>query len=119
MSFKIREIYYYTICFVTLIICIFSMAQLVDTITESFFPYPEYTPSKMEILRMPERPEMAQVSPEALEKWVVEEQQLRIDREVQTRQYRLATKLARSLTLLIITIPIYLYHWRRVRAFEN
>lgn len=118
MSFKVREFYYYAICFVTLIICIFAVAQLVDTIAEMFYPYPEYAPSKMELYQMKDRVNSDSVDSETLKQWVKEEQQLRMKREVQSRQHRFAKNLARSLAFLIIAIPLYIYHWRRVRSFE-
>lgn len=119
MSFKVREFYYYAICFVTLIICIFAAAQLVDTIAEMFYPYPEHTPSKIELYQMKERMNSDSIDNETIKQWVEEERQIRTEREIKARQHRFAKELARSLAFLIIAIPLYIYHWRRVRNFET
>ncbi len=119
MSFKIREFYYYAICFVTLIMCIFALTGLVSTITDMFFPYPSYTPSKMDLVKKSEiiKPELK--DDQAIQEWVEEQQQMIKDREDQQRRHQIAREISRSISFLLVAFPLYIYHWRRVRSFES
>ncbi|MCK4261174.1 MAG: hypothetical protein KAX49_19525 [Halanaerobiales bacterium] len=119
MSFKIREFYYYAVCFVTLIMCIFAITGLVNTIADMFFPYPPYTPSKIELLKNPKVLESDISDNQKIQQWVEEEQQMIKERETQQKRHQIARDFSRSISFLLVAFPIYLYHWRRVIKFES
>lgn len=119
MSTRIREIYYYAVCFVTLIITIFALTGVVDTIAEMAYPYPQYTPSKLEMIQMNEQQNTDVSDPEKMQKLLEAEQKAQAERDKAARQHQVARQLSRNLSLLIVAVPLYLYHWRRVRKFES
>ena len=119
MSLKIRNVYYYAVCLITLIICIFALTGLVDGITDLLVPYQGYIPSPTNLARQYE-----DLSPKIKEdisyqEWAKQEKEMRIQREKTNRQHRLIKDIVKSLTLLLISLPLYIYHWRRVRSFES
>ena len=99
--FNLRSLYLYTVCLVTLLISIFSVASAVRSAVDLAYPDP-YT-------EMP-----ASISEDLTEEQLaVREQELEIARRSQHRYAVL--ELIRSSTLLAVAAPAYLYHWRRVQ----
>lgn len=119
MSTRIREIYYYAVCFVTLIITIFALTGVVNTVAEMAYPYPQYTPSKLEIIQMSEKQNTDVSDPETMQQLLEQEQKMQIERDKAARQHQVARQLSRNLSLLLVAVPLYLYHWRRVRKLEG
>lgn len=119
MSVKIRNVYYYAVCLITLVICIFAVTGIVDGITDLIIPYQGYLPSPTNLAR-----QYKDLSPEMQEKisfeeWAEQEREMRVKRERVNRRHRLIKNLTKSLTLLLVALPLYIYHWRRVRQFED
>ena len=104
-----RKIYLYTICLITLVMAIFATVNLVRAVTELL--YPEPGPSVYQIPVPVRAPGTEQLQPLQLDEKQLEEQ-----REIQ-RQWtirRSVLSLAGSVTMLLIALPLYLYHWRRI-----
>jgi hypothetical protein len=97
--FTLRNIYLYLVCLITLIIAIFAAVSLVRSTVELVYPDPGlvYVP-----------PVKDGVSSEDLQR-----QQI-YAKDSQRRQAVLG--LVGSGATLLITGPLYLYHWRRVQS---
>ncbi|KKM08772.1 hypothetical protein SY88_21920 [Clostridiales bacterium PH28_bin88] len=107
-EWNIRTIYLYLVSFVTLMMIIFGTVQLIQSAVAFVYPPPAYYPGPADIkMRM---------ANEKLEPEVIEEQ-VRFEQERQEQQikYDRARRVAESFSLLLVALPIYLYHWRRIQ----
>ena len=116
MSERIREIYLYTVCLITIIISIIAFTGLANTVAQIAFPYPPYAISSLETLRSADTYGVQLKDQTTLQKWVEEERQLQIKRDKAARQNKMAREVANNLALLVICLPLYIYHWRRIKA---
>ena len=117
MKYTLREIYYYLVSFVTLMMVIIGTYQLVNATISLFEPGLSYAPrleSRMELeLRARERfpdataSEITQIAEEEI-------QAREVEQRAQQRYWRWR-RLAESLAFIAIAFPIYRYHWRKVR----
>lgn len=101
--FSLRSLYLYAVCFATLLITIFAGVNLVRNAVEVVYPDPMRYPASP-----PAVPGGGEVDPEVVER------QERAARESQRRDAVLG--LVTSGTLLVIAVPTYIYHWRRIQA---
>jgi hypothetical protein len=96
----LRNLYLYLVCLITLIIAIFAAVNLVRTTVELLYPDPGYygiVPAK--------------------EPGVSAEDQRRLEQAGRDSQRRQAVLgLVGSGTMLLIAVPVYAYHWRRVQT---
>jgi hypothetical protein len=96
----LRNVYLYLVCLVTLVISIFAAVSLVRSTVELLYPDPGYyaysAPDKQSGVSDEERERQEQAS-----------------RDSQRRQAVLS--LVGSGTLLLLSGPLYAYHWRRVQ----
>lgn len=93
----LRNVYLYLVCLITLVIAIFAAVNLVRSTVELLYPdpfYGGYPPVKASVAE--------------------EEQSRRLAEESQQRQAVLS--LVSSGATLLITGPLYAYHWRRVQS---
>jgi hypothetical protein len=97
----LRNVYLYLVCLITLVVSIFAAVQLVRSVVGLVYPDPGgyYGPPE------PAGRGMSQAELERQEE---------LARESQRRQEILG--LVGSATTLLITGPLYLYHWRRVQS---
>jgi hypothetical protein len=98
---SLRNLYLYLVCLITLIISIFAAVSLVRNTVELLYPEPGYygfpVPAK--------------------ESGISEEDQRRQQRAARDSQRRQAVLgLVGAATTLLITGPVYVYHWRRVQT---
>lgn len=107
-----KSIYFYLVCFVTLMIIIYNTAQLVYDTTEIIFPV-TYSPTKVDIIRMYQGDEFIKKSVSLEEFTKMQEEQINAE---QKRQKIFAIKRSlKELTFLLICIPVYFYHWRKIK----
>jgi len=93
----LRNVYLYLVCLITLIIAIFAAVSLVRNTVELLYPDPYYGG-------------FAPVKPGLVE----DVESRRLAEESQQRQAVLG--LVSAGTTLLITGPLYAYHWRRVQT---
>jgi hypothetical protein len=104
---NIRNLYLYLFSFIGLLIAIFGAVQLVDLALNTFvFPdadtygdYPRFPGEYAEDLSAAEQAEY--------------EERLAEFAEVEQRRNR-QRQLSSSLSMLVVGIPLYLYHWRTI-----
>jgi hypothetical protein len=97
--FSLRNIYLYLVCFVTLLIAIFAAVNLVRSTVELAYPDPYYYGPVIE--------RDGGIDP------AEQERQERAARDSQRRNAILG--LVTSGTFLLIAVPVYGYHWRRIQ----
>lgn len=110
-EWNIRLVYLYLVSFVSLMMLVIGTVQLIQAAVEFAYPPPVYYPGPLEVK---ERAANQNLPADVLE------EQARLERERQERQaeYQRARQLAGALSLLVVALPLYRYHWRRIQA-EN
>jgi len=104
MKFSIRLLYLYLFSFVGLLISIIGSIQLVDLGIKSYvFRVSEYT-----YYADPVVSEKQAISPEEMEKRNKEEQNNQRKRQ-----------LSNSVAMILVGIPVYLYHWKTIKKENN
>jgi hypothetical protein len=98
----LRSAYLYLVCLVTLVIAIFAAVDTVRSAVELAYPEPSH-----HVLEPPHGKEGEQESAQERE---------RREQAAQDAQRRWAVLgLVRSGSMLLISVPVYAYHWRRVQ----
>ncbi len=113
-----KNIYLYLVSFVTLMMIIFGLVAFLNNLARVVFPVDYYHyPTLMEI-EQEYNTSNTDATPQAeLER--IREERISLEGE-RNRAWRLR-ELIGTLTVWLIPIPFYLYHWRRIRKdlFES
>lgn len=106
---SLRNIYLYLVSFVSLILIIAGLITFLGSVSDIFFPT-EYYPPKLERMNnynkdlgMSREQYEAQIEKE-MQQYKANEQNRRVNRSI------------RSLSMVIVALPFYLYHWRKIQA---
>jgi len=104
------------VSFATLLILIFSVASAAEELTSLFYPEAVYSPGPLEI-RMRWKDQIEAGKDEGLTEEMIREQ-IEHERSQARRnaQNRHARRLARTGALFVVSLPIYIYHWRRAQG---
>jgi hypothetical protein len=101
---SLRNVYLYLVCLITLIISIFAAVNLVRSTTELLYPDPGYYGPEP-IIRDSDGTAVS------------EEERQRLAQAARDSQRRQAVLgLVTSATTLLIAVPVYVYHWRRIQT---
>lgn len=125
MSWDVRSVYYYLVCFATLLMIVFGAVQMIQHALNLAIPREAYGPSALDVYeryRMRLAPAFGpndgveSTLADTLDRATIE----RMATEERVRMARMQRRddvrgLLRSLALLLIAGPVYFYHWRRVR----
>ncbi len=103
---NLRNLYLYLVCLITLVVSIFAAVQLVRSTVSLLYPDPGYYGYYGYVEPAPEPG--STISDEERER------QEQIARDSQRRQSVL--DMVGAGTTLLISGPLYVYHWRRVQA---
>lgn len=98
---SLRNAYMYLVCLITLVISIFSAVSLVRNVVELVYPDPgayafEFGPKEADISD--------------------EERNRQIEAQKDSQRRNAVIGLVGATTTLVITVPVYAYHWRRIQA---
>ncbi|MGE5373257.1 MAG: hypothetical protein ACM3QZ_14860 [Solirubrobacterales bacterium] len=104
---NIRNIYLYLVCFVLLLIMVFSCSNLVYNLSGIAYPGPGYLPPGVAEGKFQGTP----AENEALRRYEMKYQ------NAQQRTMAVRESI-RDGFLLLLVVPLYIYHWRRIQA-EN
>ena len=108
---NIREIYLYLVCFATLMMLIIGAVQLVMSLVDFLYPEPPpYLPG--EKLRYYE---MAQKNPGLTPEEIDRQVEMERQRSELSLQRARARRVINSAALILVSLPVYIYHWRRIR----
>lgn len=111
--FSIRQLYFYMVCFSTLIIMMIGGIRLVSSVTELLVhpqpPYPSLIISKSQFA------DLQKQNPHIT--WEEYKQEMEAERRRQEEydRVRRIQTLASSIAMVAIPLPIYLIHWRYIR----
>ncbi|MDI1463958.1 hypothetical protein QEZ54_23515 [Catellatospora sp. KI3] len=95
----LRNLYLYLVCLITLIISIFAAVSLVRGTVELLYPDPGYG-----YYGVPDSKMSA-------------EEQRKLEQQAKDSQHRNSVLgLVSSGTMLLIAVPVYIYHWRRIQS---
>jgi hypothetical protein len=101
---SLRSVYLYLICLVTLIMTIFAAVSVVRNVVELAYPDPGYYGFE------------PAYAPGGEPQQVDAQERERREQAAEDSQQRAAViSLVGSGTMLLIAVPVYLYHWRRVQ----
>lgn len=111
VKWDIRTVYLYLVCFVSLMMIVIGGVEGIQAIGNYFYPEPEFGPSPY-VYETKLRD--TNLSPEAMQ------QQIQDEKERQGRQarYNQFQRVLSSVALIGVGLPVYLYHWRRIREKE-
>lgn len=110
-SLDIRRLYLYVVSFATLLMVIFSGVKLVRTALELALPP---VPPPVPYIEPVPAGEPQRVPPEELKRRTEEEARRS---RLETRRYT-TIQMVESATMILIAMPLYLYHWRLARRDE-
>lgn len=124
-NFDIRRLYLYVVSFATLLMIIFSGAQLIRATAEMIVSPPTpYTPYVDRAIPEPVPPDAPSGTPprkptpeeEAERRRQAEEQ---AERARQERRHFAIMRVVESGALFLIAAPLYVYHWRLIRREDG
>lgn len=104
----IRHVYLYLVCFATLIMLIVGTVGLINGLVEVIYPNP-YLGSKITPYDIQQR--NSNIPPEEINEQTEEEQRL----QEASMKRSTVIRIVNSAALIFVSLPIYIYHWRKVR----
>jgi hypothetical protein len=124
MRWSVRAVYYYLVSFVMLMTVVFGSVTLVNNVIRMFEPdyaryYPKVVSPQNELaVREELRRSFPAASEEDITRWT--QDRLRVQQEEQALNYRQQmyyrwSSLVQSAVLIVVALPVYLYHWRRAQ----
>jgi hypothetical protein len=90
-----RSLYLYAVCLITLLIILFSTISTINAVVNLAFPDPAYIDPYASKENLPNPALLAQ--------------------QEENEQLRTLKRIVTSLITIVITTPIYLYHWRSAK----
>ena len=122
-GWQVKNIYFYLVCFVTLMMIISGIVSTLNTSLDLIYPW-NYSPTLMDIYlqeapynrydQLPKLREHLSENPpdwEKLEEMRAEREGLDMERD---RIYKLRNLIG-SLALFLIPLPFYYYHWKKIK----
>lgn len=107
-DWSVRTIYLYLVSFVTLMMIIWGTVQFINVMVAFAYPPPIYSPTPADL--------KIQAANQNVPIEVVQEQaRIEEQRQLQQARYDRARRTAQSLALLLVAVPVYLYHWRKIQ----
>lgn len=110
---SVRSIYLYAVSFATLMVLIFSIASAAQEAISLAYPDAGYYPGPLDI-RLRARAELEQDS-EISEDIIREQVEHERMQARQNTRHQQARRLAKDIALIAVTLPAYLYHWRKAQ----
>ena len=107
-GWDIRRIYLYVVSFATLMMLIFGAVNIIQSLVDFVVPQP------YDVKMYPEQVKEPQISPEQAQK---QEAERKAAWDESQRYYRIR-RLIESLAMIVVALPTYLYHWRKIQRTE-
>ena len=111
-KFNVRNLYFYLVCFMSIIIFVMGTVQAVGNFLDIMYPDPD---GPWIIERFDKQVEEGMMTSEEAEKKA--EEMRRLERE--RMKVHNIKDLAQNITMIVIAIPLFLVHWRRVANQEE
>lgn len=111
-NWNLRHVYLYLVCFVSLMLVITGTIRGVMACADYFFPQNYYTPSPIDIYNRYNTPDGKQT----VLKEVIDQQVAYETAQTKTNVRMGAFgELKRGLAYVVVTLPVWIYHWRRIQ----
>ena len=110
VSTTIRNVYLYAVCFATLIMMIISFSQVANGLFELAYPQPVSITSPSPVYKGLASP----VTSEADQQKLAEQARAEQENQLQMNRYFKVRQVVEGIILILIALPIYIYHWRKV-----
>lgn len=110
IKWGIRDVYLYAVCLITLVMVVMGMVNALQTGFEFAFQPPDIyktIPWEEKISAIEKDPQKARE--------MIQLEQARFERE---QKYNLYRRLFESMALIVVALPVYLYHWRQIQKKE-
>lgn len=111
-NWTLRQVYLYLVTFVSLMILIAGLISTIMAVSDFFIPRPYYSPGPADIYTRFKSMEGRQDIPRE-----IIEEQIEFEKE-QARNnmlYSIYQNLKRGVAFVLVALPIWLYHWRRIQ----
>lgn len=122
-NWDIRRLYLYLVSFATLMMMVFGTVFLLQGISQFIYPepgpdfyYPEIVNKYDELAKNDPK-----ISAEEKEKLIAREKQLAEEsrmRAEKSQEYYRIRSIINNMILVIVTLPVYMYHWRKIQKAE-
>lgn len=109
-KWDIRRIYLYLVSFATLMMMIMGTVQFLQGIVNLTYPNPGPTYYEIEMKYGP-RDNVNKPTPAELKE--------RAEADKAQQRYHETRSMINNLILLLVALPVYLYHWRKIQASEQ
>ena len=123
MKWTIRSVYFYLVSFVMLLTVIFGSVTLINNVINMFEPDQSQMMLKDLTVEVQIKDELRRSNPGAPEediaRWAAQRMQEQYDRSVALQTYYRWSSLVRSAVLVIVALPVYIYHWRRAQKLTG
>jgi hypothetical protein len=110
---NIRQVYLYLVSFATLMMLIVGTVQLIMGVVDLVYPDPTkgmgYYDTKMRLSELQQK--NPNINQEDFEKQLQEEKQ----NQEAAWHYQKIRSFINSLILVVVSLPFYLYHWRKIQ----
>ncbi|MHB1044208.1 MAG: hypothetical protein ACYC0Q_15410 [Eubacteriales bacterium] len=106
---NIRQVYLYLVCFATLMMLIIGSVQLIMSLVDFVYPEQVYIPDAK--LRYAEIQKDPGLTKEEIDRQVEEERQ-RSELAMERSRVR---RVINSVALIVVSLPVYVYHWRKIQ----
>ncbi|MBS4020937.1 MAG: hypothetical protein KGZ79_00745 [Dethiobacter sp.] len=125
IKWGIHNIYFYLVCFVTLIMIIFGITQLFRAGIELLVPVPGMSPRNAYPIRSPypmepgQQWQNSQLPASIIESELQQQEEFNQSRQQAYNVHNAIQQLFRGLSFFLVAFPVYLYHWRKIPLLEK
>jgi len=114
-NWDIRRIYLYLVSFATLMMLIIGTVQIIDAAVDFIYPDPNSGAPPYYEMKARYKDANQDLTKEELQKLMEEERQ----RAIKSQKYYRIKRLVTSTSLIVVALPVYLYHWRKIQKAEQ
>jgi len=112
IKWNLQQVYFYLVCFVTLIIVIIGAVNTTRALIEFFIPVENHYYEKPYM----ERENLAELFPSEIVEQEINRQE---DINQQNSRNETLKNIFRGISYLIVAVPVYLYHWKQIPYLEK
>jgi len=116
LELNFRNGYFYGVCLICIVLFIFAIVSLGNTIVDIIYPrqFIDLQPSIQKELRYEK--DYPKLSKKEIQQMIKEQNEERKTRDEYNRKRRIILNLSRSILLLLLVIPLYLFHWNKIEG---
>ena len=122
-NWDIRRLYLYLVSFATLMMMIVGTVQFFQGVVDFVYPnpvpdtfYPEYRTKYEDMAK-----NNPKISDEEIEKIMAEDKKLAEEARIraqESQEYYRIRSMVNNMVLVMVALPVYMYHWRKIQKAE-